>query len=127
MAPNEVSEFKEILKDMQKDIRGLADRVIELSTLYKHHDEMSSANSRRIDQLETEVATAKGSISIIKVLGSSVSVILLTSGISFCTWIVSANAQLKDKISTTNKDIAVLNYQIIELKKHDDKEKANEP
>ena len=127
MAPEELSEFKELLKEMQKDIRGLNDRLIELSALYKHHDEMSVSNARRIDQLEQAASSAKGSISIIKILGGSMSAILLTSGISFCTWIVSANGQLKEQISNTNKEIAVLNYQIAELKKHDDKEKLSEP
>ena len=127
MAPEELSEFKELLKEMQKDIRGLNDRLIELSALYKHHDEMSVSNARRIDQLEQAASSAKGSISIIKILGGSMSAILLTSGISFCTWVVSTNGQLKEQISNTNKEIAVLNYQIAELKKHDDKEKLSEP
>ena len=102
-------ELKEILKELQSDMKQQTEKFIELSTLYKHHNELSVSNARRIDALESDSLIAKGSIGAIKLIGSVFSVILLSSSISFCTWVVSSQATLKQNISDTNKEVAVIN------------------
>ena len=102
-------ELKEILKELQSDMKQQTEKFIELSTLYKHHNELSVSNARRIDSLESDSLIAKGSIGTIKLMGSVFCVILLSSGISFCTWVVSSRSTLIQNISDTNKEVAVIN------------------
>ena len=101
-------ELKEILKELQSDMKQQTEKFIELSTLYKHHNELSASNARRIETLESDSLIAKGSIGTIKLIGSVFGAILLSSGISFCVWIVSNQTSLKQNISDTNQEVAVI-------------------
>lgn len=105
-------EFKDLLKEIQKDLRTVSDKVIEMTVAYKQHESDSIKNSKRLDALEKDNIMAKGSISIIKIVGAAISTLLLTSGISFCVWIVMSNVQLKQEILSLSKDIAVINTKI---------------
>jgi len=105
-------EFKAILKDMQQDIKTLSEKVIEMTVMYRQHESISTGNSKRIDQLEQDSLKAKGSISTLVWIGSTISGIILTSGISFCVWIVSSSMQSKQELSEISKDVAVLNMKI---------------
>lgn len=105
-------EFKAILKDMQQDIKILSEKVIEMAVMYRQHESVSASNSKRIDQLEQDSLKAKGSISALVWIGSTISGIILTSGISFCVWIVSSSMQSKHELSEIIKDVAVLNMKI---------------
>lgn len=101
-------ELKEILKELQSDMKQQTEKFIELSTLYKHHNELSASNARRIETLESDSLIAKGSIGTIKLIGSVFGAILLSSGISFCVWVVSNQTSLKQNISDTNQEVAVI-------------------
>lgn len=105
-------EFKDLLKEMQKDLRTVSDKVIEMTVAYKQHESNSIKNSERLDILERDNIMAKGSISIIKIVGAAISTLLLTSGISFCVWIVMSNVQLKQEILNLSKDIAIINTKL---------------
>ena len=105
-------EFKDLLKEIQKDLRTVSDKVIEMTVNYKQHESDSLKNSKRLDVLEKDNIMAKGSISIIKIVGAAISTLLLTSGISFCVWIVMSNVQLKQEILNLSKDIAIINTKI---------------
>lgn len=105
-------EFKAILKDMQQDIKTLSEKVIEMTVMYRQHEGVSISNSKRIDQLEQDSLKAKGSISTLVWIGSTISGIILTSGISFCVWIVSSSMHSKQELSEISKDVAVLNMKV---------------
>ena len=105
-------EFKAILKDMQQDIKTLSEKVIEMTVMYRQHENISSNNSKRIEQLEQDSLKAKGSIGTLIWIGSTVAGIILTSGLSFCVWIVSSSIQSKQELSEISKDVAVLNTKV---------------
>lgn len=118
-------ELKEILKEMQVEMKQQTGQFIELSTLYKHHNELSNSNARSIDSLEADSLIAKGSIGTIKLIGGICVSVLLTSGISFCTWVVSSQATLRQQIADSNKEIAVLN-SILSVKTNGDKNESQQ-
>ena len=105
-------EFNDLLKEIQKDLRTVSDKVIEMAVAYKQHESNNIKNSERLDALERDNIMAKGSINVIKIVGAAISTLLLTSGISFCVWIVLSNVQLKQEILNLSKDIAIINTKI---------------
>lgn len=105
-------EFKSILKEMQQDVKTLSEKVIEMTVMYRQHENTNVNNSKRIDQLEQDSLKAKGSISALVWIGSTISGVILTSGISFCVWIVSSSMQSKQELSEISKDVAVLNMKV---------------
>lgn len=108
-------EFKELLKEMQQDIRKLADKVLEISTIFSHTEVTNQKTQDRLEVLERDTTMARGSINVIKIVGSVVVTLLITAGISFCTWVVMSDMDLRKDYLNQSKDIAVLREKLQNL------------
>lgn len=109
---SEDGEIKTMLADVQRELRGVSEKVIELSTINKSLEEMNRINNSKITTVESDIQFAKGSIALFKGVGLTMMGSAAVFLISFGTWVVQTNQSLRDEIGQLNQSIAVLRSEI---------------
>lgn len=106
-----IGGLKKQLNEMQQDIKTLSKDVLELTLINKHQSSLGEENAKEIDLLKADSQTAKGAISLFKIIGA------ITGGsiIAFFTWIVSSGTDTQQRISDTNQKVAILESKLVRL------------
>ena len=116
MTFSDQDELKTILNTIKTDVRNVTEKVIELSVINKSHENISSANSSKIEVIESEIHFAKGSIALFKAVGLTIAGSACVFCITFGTWVVTSNQNTQSNIADLRKDIALLDHDIKAIK-----------
>lgn len=96
------------LDSVQQEVKLLSETVLRLTVINEQHKSLSDENAKKIERMEGDMQQAKGAINLLKV----VSGVAVASMITFCTWIVSNNQAMHQRISDTNQKVAVIESKI---------------
>lgn len=116
MTFSDQDEIKNILKELKSDVRNVSEKVIELSIINKNHENTSSANSSKIEVIESEIHFAKGSIALFKAVGLTIAGASCIFCITFGTWVVTSNQNTQSNIAEVRKDIALIDHDVKSIK-----------
>lgn len=98
----------ENVKELQKELRGCSESIIQLKTIIEQHTKKSFEDSEKLRTIEQKINKFEGAISvtnrIVTALGGSM--------VAFCVWIVTSNYGAQQRISDTNGRISVLESRL---------------
>ncbi|MEI1744300.1 hypothetical protein V8P95_07495 [Acinetobacter baumannii] len=94
--------------DIRQEVKSLSESLIQIKTINEHQKAQSEENARKIEKLESGAQKTEGAITFLKFFGG----FALTGMITFCTWIVSNNQAMHQRISDTNQKVAVIESKI---------------
>ena len=125
MAFTDQEEIKTMLNDLKSDLRSVSEKVIELSVINRNHESTSLANSSKIENIESEIHFAKGSIALFKAVGLTLLGSAFLFIITFGTWVVMTNQTTQLSIAEVRKYVAILDHKVKEIKLGAENEEPN--
>ena len=109
---NDQTELKGLILDIQKDVKKVSEKVIELAIMTKHHETTNQDNSSKISAIESDMQFAKGSIALFKGVGLTMIGFVLSLTITFGTWIVTSYHDTQSKLAQIEQSIAVIKSEL---------------
>ncbi|ETR94514.1 hypothetical protein [Acinetobacter lactucae] len=94
--------------DIRQEVKLVSEGLVQIKTINEHQKAQSEENARKIEKLESGAQKTEGAITFLKFFGG----FAIAGMITFCTWIVSNNQAMHQRISDTNQKVAVIESKI---------------